>query len=170
MSFLFNGFSSLKQIEFVSFETTQVTNIREMFQDCNELEFLDLSKFNTGKIIEMDYTFYRCNKLKEIKGINNFNTSNVTNMQEMFMEWKELENLDLTNFSKYENKSKKIYYKYEIKAKYVLTTSRVDLIDNAIQIYKTQRKTNKFWKSVFFYLLGVTMNKCWLSYINWKWK
>ena len=114
----------------------------------------------------MDYTFYRCNKLKEIKGINNFNTSNVSNMQAIFGKWKELENLDLTNFSKYESKSKKIYYKHEIKAKYCLTTSGVDLIDNATQIYKTQRKTNKFWKAVFFYLLGVTMNKCWLIKLN----
>ena len=88
----------------------------------------------------MDYTFYRCNKLKEIKGINNFNTSNVSNMQAIFGKWKELENLDLTNFSKYENIAKKIYYKHEIKAKYSLKTSGVNLIDRGHKYIKYKEK------------------------------
>ena len=52
MSFLFNGCSSLKQIEFVSFETSKDTNITAMFQDYNELEFLDLSGFVPEKSLK----------------------------------------------------------------------------------------------------------------------
>ena len=40
----------------------------------------------------------------------------------------------------------------------------MDLIDAATQVYKTQRKTNKWWKAVFFYLLDVTLNNCCIIY------
>ena len=70
-----------------------------MFQECNELEYLDLSNFNTSKVTTMEAMFNQCRKLKEIKGINNFNTNNVTNMRVMFQECNELEYLDLSNFN-----------------------------------------------------------------------
>ena len=49
----------------------------------------------------MAYMFNQCNKLKEIKGINNFDTSKVTAMETMFNECRELEYLDLSNFDTY---------------------------------------------------------------------
>ena len=81
MGFLFNGCSSLKQIEFISFDTSQVKNMNSMFQECNELEYINLSNFNTSNVTDMRYIFNKCHKLKEIKGIDNFNTSKVTNMK-----------------------------------------------------------------------------------------
>lgn len=65
---------------------------------------------------------------------------------------------------KYENKTKKLQHKYEMIANYNLTKSGVDLIDSATQVYKTQRKTNKWWKAVFFYLMDVTLNNCTIIY------
>ena len=47
-----------------------------MFQGCQELENLDLSNFNTTKVTDMGFMFNKCNKSKEIKGINRFNTNN----------------------------------------------------------------------------------------------
>ena len=72
--------------------------MKQMFQECNELIFLDLSNFDTSKVTEMMWMFTFCYKLKEIKGINKFNTSNVTNMKAMFNECNELISLDLSNF------------------------------------------------------------------------
>ena len=46
-----------------------------MFQQCNELEYLDLSNFDTSKVTDMSFMFSECYKLKEIKGINKFNTN-----------------------------------------------------------------------------------------------
>ena len=43
--------------------------------------------------------FNNCNKIKEIKGINQFNTNNVTKMNSMFQQCKELIYLDLSNFN-----------------------------------------------------------------------
>ena len=70
-----------------------------MFWECKELEYLDLSNFDTSNVIDMGWMFYKCHKLKEIKGINNFNTSKVTRMNSMFEGCNELENLDLSNFN-----------------------------------------------------------------------
>jgi len=69
-----------------------------MFQQCNKIEYLDLSNFNTSKVEDLSFIFNQCQKLKEIKGINNFNTSQVKNMSCMFQECNELESLDLSNF------------------------------------------------------------------------
>ena len=70
-----------------------------MFPGCKELEYLDLSNFNTANVANMSFIFNKCNKLKEIKGINHFITNKVTNMRSMFQECKELEYLDLSNFN-----------------------------------------------------------------------
>ena len=42
-----------------------------MFQGCNELEYLNLSNFNTSNVLDMGWMFNKCFKLKEIKGIEN---------------------------------------------------------------------------------------------------
>jgi surface protein len=70
-----------------------------MFQDCHELEYLDLSNVNTSKVNDMRCMFNECYKLKEIKGIENFNTNQVTNMETMLQNCTELEYLDLSNFN-----------------------------------------------------------------------
>ena len=46
----------------------------------------------------MSLMFNNCNKLKEIKGINNFVTNKVVDMSGLFQLCKELEYLDLSNF------------------------------------------------------------------------
>ena len=72
--------------------------MKAMFQGCNEIEYLDLSSFDTSNVTDMDYMFNKCKKLKEIKGINKFNTNKVNNMRAMFQECSEIEYLDLSNF------------------------------------------------------------------------
>jgi len=56
-----------------------------IFLSCQELEYLDLTNFDTSNVNDMSWMFTNCEKLKEIKGINNFNTSQVENMESMFL-------------------------------------------------------------------------------------
>jgi surface protein len=72
--------------------------MKSMFNECKELEYLDLSNFDTSNVTDMMGMFMGCHKLKEIKGLNNFNTSKVTDIEAMFMECYELEYLDISNF------------------------------------------------------------------------
>ena len=73
--------------------------MKVMFGDCRELEYLDLSNFNTSHVTDMSGMFLGCNKLKQIKGINNFITINVENLFAMFHQCGNLEYLDLSKFN-----------------------------------------------------------------------
>ena len=70
-----------------------------MFQGCKELEYLDLSNFNTANVTDMSYMFNECSNLKQIKGITYFDTSNINNMSEIFSNCNKLEYPDFPNFS-----------------------------------------------------------------------
>ena len=87
------------------FITLNVTKMNSMFQECNELEYLDLSNFNTKNITDFSFMFNKCYKLKQIKGINNFKTDKSETMNKMFAECNKL---DLTKLSHSDFKDKKI--------------------------------------------------------------
>ena len=54
-----------------------------MFEGCSSLKELNLNNFNTNNVTDMNCMFYGCSSLKELN-LNNFNTNNVTDMHEMF--------------------------------------------------------------------------------------
>ena len=68
--------------------TINVNNMKALFYECYNLEYLDLSNFNTSN--NMDCIFCGCYVLKKIKGINKFNTNKISIMRIMFQ--------DLSNF------------------------------------------------------------------------
>ena len=47
-----------------------------MFYECGNLNYLNLSNFNTKNVTNMSYMFYKCNNLD----LSSFNTDNATNM------------------------------------------------------------------------------------------
>ncbi len=78
--------------------TSEVTNMGEMFRDCKLLESIDLSHFNTSKVTNMYAMFYGCICLTELD-VSKFDTSQVTDMTEMFCQCSQLEELDVSNFN-----------------------------------------------------------------------
>ena len=54
-------------------------------------DLIFLKKFKKIGLNNMSFLFNKCNKLKEIKGIENFDTNNVINMRAMFQKCSELE-------------------------------------------------------------------------------
>ena len=58
----------LKQIEGLEFlNTSEVTNMREMFYRCSGLTSLDVSHFNTQNVTDMYWMFYDCSALTTIR-------------------------------------------------------------------------------------------------------
>ena len=54
MRLMFNECYKLKEIKGIDkYITSKVTNMRAMFQECNELQYLDLSNFDTSNVIDM---------------------------------------------------------------------------------------------------------------------
>ena len=93
-----NGDNMLEEIIGIEdIDTTSLTDISVMFQNCSNLEKLDLSKWDTSKVTEMNNIFYGCTNLTELK-INTWNTSNVVDMKLMFTGCLSLEELDWSSF------------------------------------------------------------------------
>ena len=83
----------LKQIkEINNFKTFNVTTMKGIFQECKELEYLDLSNFDISNVKDMREMFKMCHNLREIKGINKFNMANNAQKEETFAECNKLEN------------------------------------------------------------------------------
>ena len=45
--------------------------MKNLFNECYQLESLDLTNFKTSNITDLTLMFNKCNNLKEIKGNNN---------------------------------------------------------------------------------------------------
>ena len=99
---MFGYCKSLTNLDLSTFNTSNVTNMAGMFQACSSLTNLDLSSFNTSKVEYMGsiYTgmFYGCSSLTNLY-ISNFDTSNVRDMGNMFCGCSSLTSLDLSNFN-----------------------------------------------------------------------
>ena len=83
-------------IDLSSFDTSNVTNMASMFERCLEITTLDLSSFDTSNVTNMGGMF-SSSSIKYLD-LSNFNTSNVTNMTRMFYGCGLVTSLDLSNF------------------------------------------------------------------------
>ena len=77
---------SLKSISGISnLDTKNVTDISGMFWLCKSLISLpDISSWNTKNVTDVSSMFYDCISLKSLPDISSWNTTNVTNMRDMF--------------------------------------------------------------------------------------
>lgn len=95
----FYGCTNLTNIEGIeNLNTSYVKNMSGMFDQCSNLETLDLSHFNTEKVENMSNMFNGCTKLHDLN-ISSFNTENVTSMNQMFSNCSSLDSLDLSHFN-----------------------------------------------------------------------
>ena len=95
----FQGCVNLTSIEGIEYlNTSQVTNMQNMFSECLRLQTTDFSGFDTRKVKDMSYMFYNCGSLKSLD-ISNFNTSEVTDMRGMFEGCIGLTSLDLSHLN-----------------------------------------------------------------------
>ena len=95
----FQGCENLTNIEGIEYlNTSQVTDMHNMFYNCYHLQTTDFSGFDTRKVKDMSNMFYNCGSLKSLD-ISNFNTSEVTNMRSMFYHCIGLTSLDLSHLN-----------------------------------------------------------------------
>ena len=95
----FQGYVNLTSIEGIEYlNTSQVTDMHNMFSECSHLQTTDFSGFDTRKVKDMSYMFHNCGSLKSLD-ISNFNTSEVTDMRGMFDSCIGLTSLDLSHLN-----------------------------------------------------------------------
>ena len=90
--------NNLQYLDLSNFDTSSVVNMKGMFSQCNNLLSLDLSSFNTKNVVNMLDLFAYCYKLTSIN-VSSFDTSKVENMKGMFYHCYDLKYLDLSNFN-----------------------------------------------------------------------
>ena len=95
---MFTNCNNINEIKFISFNTKQVKNMKNMFRGCYALKNLNLSNFNTKKVIDMSGMFCLCGNLKNID-LSSFDTKKVKTMNSMFSQCGNLETLDLSSFN-----------------------------------------------------------------------
>ena len=97
MSNMFSVCKSLASLDLSGFNTANVTNMDDMFASLELLTSLDVSGFNTANVTNMDGMFSWCLELTSLD-LSGFDTANVTNMDGMFSNCSKLTSLDLSGF------------------------------------------------------------------------
>lgn len=97
-SFSGDSFSHLTKIDINDLDTSNVTNMQSMFDECEGLEELDLSGFDTGSVTNMSCMFRGCNSLEELD-LSGFDTSSVTYMGNLISGCSSLKEIDLSSFN-----------------------------------------------------------------------
>ncbi len=89
--------SDINSIEINLDNNNEELDFSNMFQDCEKLTSIDLSKFKTNLVKNMDFMFNNCASLKTID-LSKFETYNLTSMRSMFSDCSSLESIDISNF------------------------------------------------------------------------
>ena len=96
-SYMFYYCKNIIGIDFSSFKTNNVNNMKNMFCFCPNLTNLDLSSFNTEKVENMSNMFAYCCNLKKIT-LSSFRTKRVNSMKNMFSFCSQLSSIDISSF------------------------------------------------------------------------
>ena len=98
MQDMFYECSSLTSIDVSGFNTKNVTNMQSLFDGCSSLTSLDVSSFNTENVTDMRWMFCGCSSLTSLD-LSGFNTKNVTLINDIFYGCSSLINLDVSSFN-----------------------------------------------------------------------
>ncbi|HRL17712.1 MAG TPA: BspA family leucine-rich repeat surface protein, partial [Prevotella sp.] len=94
MNYMFDNCESLKSLDLTKFNTENVTSMKFMFEACTTLISLDVSNFNTAKVTDVNYMFSNCSALTTIYASDNFVTDQVTYGNYMFNGCEKLKDYD----------------------------------------------------------------------------
>jgi len=96
-----NLFFELKGLKHVylsdKFTVINTPNISGLFLECESLEAIDLSSFDTRNVIQMNHMFGRCHNLKRIRLSNKFVLDKVESVSYMFQECYEMRKTSIIN-------------------------------------------------------------------------
>jgi surface protein len=96
--FAFYEGESIESFGIDTWDTSNVTNMSSMFQNCGSLTELDLSNFNTGNVRDISAIFVYCVSLETLD-IRNFDLTRAFSYSYMIIECPKLHTLRLDNCS-----------------------------------------------------------------------
>ena len=116
-----------------------------MFANCENIIKINFISFNTSNISSMKYMFYKCKNLEYINNLLLFDTRNVIDISDMFSFCYNLNNIDLSSFNinNVKNMSYMFYYCYNLKNLKLFSLNSENTI-NMDYIFDGCNKLNKF--------------------------
>jgi len=96
--YLFKYSTNIIEMDLSKFDTSKVTSMINMFENCEKLEYINFGNINTSSVVDMSYFFKGCYSLLSLD-LSKLDTSNVKLMNGMFNECKLITSIDLTNFN-----------------------------------------------------------------------
>ena len=97
LDYLFESIKSIIEIDLSNFDSSKVTSMKGMFNDCTNLKAINFNNFNTSLVNDMSSMFSNCESLISLN-LSNFDTSKVTTMEKMFSDCYLLTSLNLSSF------------------------------------------------------------------------
>ena len=97
MSNMFRDCKNFTYVDISNWDTSNVTNMNSIFYNCESLISLDLSSWDTSKVTDMNTMFSGCRNLTSLD-LSSWNTSNVTTMSYMFSACQNLTSIDLSSW------------------------------------------------------------------------
>ena len=98
MEFMFNNCSSLTTLDVSRWDTKNVKRMEYMFTGCSSLIELNTNNWDVSKVEKMYYMFQNDSALKRVK-TTNWNVLSVNNMESMFNGCSSLEEVDVSNWN-----------------------------------------------------------------------
>ena len=88
LTYVFNGCTSIENIDLTTFDVSDVTSTSNLFNRCTNLKTINLTGWNTNKLNNTERMFAVCSSLEDdgLIGLEDLNVSSVTNMSSMFRE------------------------------------------------------------------------------------
>ena len=133
----FGYMNSLKSITGIQYlNTSQVTDMSDMFFNCRSLTSLDLSSLNTANVTNMTSMLSDCTALTSLD-LSGWNTANVTSMWCMFNSSTSLTSLDLSgwNTANVTNMVAMFYYCSSLKTIYVGDEWSTSAVTNSVDMF-----------------------------------
>ena len=88
--------TALKSVKIVGMSS--ITDCQKAFANAINLQSVDLTEFDSSNVINMDYMFYKCSKIKTLNLTGLFDVSNVTNFGNFFDGCSALTDLNITTW------------------------------------------------------------------------
>ena len=164
---MFQNCYKLTSVDLSTFDTSKVTNMADMFNGCSSLLNLNLSSFDTSSVTNMINIFASCSKMLTVD-VSNFNTSKVTNMASMFSECSSLEGIiNLSHFD-ISNVSdmNKIFYNCSKLQTIILNNWNGSKLTNISWMFRGCSSINKIEMNNFNAPLLTSVTRIFWSYYN----
>ena len=95
---MFNGLDNILEVDLSKFDSSKVVTMMDMFSDCTNVQSIIFDNIDTSSVENMMYLFGNCESLISLD-LSRINTKSLKNMNNMFYCCKSLISLNLTNFN-----------------------------------------------------------------------